>query len=95
MSYTLKITPTAFSDIQTGIDYYQLQQKELSNRFAKQVEATFDKIAVHPHSASIAYAAVRYKRGNKFPYVILYIIEDPTVIILRVFNTYLNPTAGN
>jgi len=92
MVHTLKITPAAFSDIQNGIDYYQSQQKGLGDRFASSVQITLNKIASLPHSASTAYSDVRYKRILKFPYVILYIIDNLEVYILRVFNTYQKPT---
>jgi len=92
MSYTLKITPTAFSDIQNGIDYYQSQQKGLGAKFADHVQTVLGKIETLPLSASIAYADIRYKKIYKFPYVILYVVKGSTVIILRIFNTHQNPS---
>ena len=38
MLYLLKITPMAFSDMQIGIKYYQLQRINLGKRFATVVD---------------------------------------------------------
>jgi toxin ParE1/3/4 len=91
MRYALKITPPAFSDIENGIDYYDTQQNMLGKKFSLKVNATLKKIKLYPLSASFAYDDVRYKVVDKFPYVILYAVQDNIVAILRVFNTYQRP----
>lgn len=90
MGYKIKITPTAFSGLQKGIDFYQHQQQGLGKRFSEVIEATLDRIKSMPLSASIAYGDVRYKLVEKFPYVLLYNIDGPTIVILRI-NTHQQP----
>jgi plasmid stabilization system protein ParE len=80
-----------FSDLQKGIDFYQHQQQGLGKRFSEVVEATLDRIKSMPLSASIAYGDVRYKLVEKFPYVLLYNIDGPTIVILCIFHTHQQP----
>ena len=91
MLYLLKITPMAFSDMQIGIKYYQLQRINLGKRFATVVDNALSRIKQLPFSASFAYDDVRYKTINKFPYVILYKIIDNIICVLRIFNMHQKP----
>lgn len=91
MSYVVKITPAAFVDIKTGIEYYNGEQKGLGKRFSGVIEKAITKIKEMPFSASIAYDDVRYKVVHEFPYVILYRIEGTFIHISRVFNTHQRP----
>ena len=90
MSVKIKITPVALSDLQKGIDYYNLQQNGLGARFEEVINATFEKIASMPLSASYAFDNVRYKVAKDFPYIILYEVEVAYIQILRVYNTHLS-----
>ena len=49
---------TALRDIESGIEYYKLQQKGLGRHFESIVQATFKKIQKFPHAASFAYEDV-------------------------------------
>jgi hypothetical protein len=72
----------------TGVQYYNVQQKGLGNRFKSVINATFSNIKKMPLAASIAYDDVRYKVVDKFPFIILYQIRGNKILIARVFNTY-------
>lgn len=87
----LKISPTALSDIQKGIDYYNIQQKGLGKRFLNAINDTFQKIQNMPQSASVAFDTVRYKVIPSFPYIIIYEFDDRNIHVFRIFNTYQNP----
>jgi plasmid stabilization system protein ParE len=91
MKYVLKITPVAFSDIKNGVDYYNSQQKGLGKRFYSAIADILTRIKKMPLSASTAFDDVRYKVVDKYPYVILYKIEDNLIFIVRVFNTHQMP----
>ncbi len=88
MPRKIKIYSLAIKDVENGIDYYQLQQNGLGKKFEKQVNDTFKKIQKFPLAASIAYENVRYHVLDRFPYIILYQVDDKYIYILRIFNTH-------
>ncbi len=91
MPRKIKVYSLALRDIENGVAWYQLQQKGLGKRFEKQVHTTFRKIQKFPFAASLAYENVRYKIIERFPYIILYEIDDVYIYILRIFNTHQEP----
>ena len=91
MARTIKITPPAFRDMNTGVDYYDEKQEGLGERFQNRVYSTFSKILNMPQSASFYYNEIRYKAVERFPYIVIYEFDEKSIVILRVFNTYLPP----
>lgn len=91
MTYSIKITPVALNDLQAGSEYYSQKQTGLGKKFTSAVGSTFEKIQNNPLSASIAYEDIRYKIVKGFPYIVLYNIMGSYAVILRVFNTHLQP----
>jgi plasmid stabilization system protein ParE len=88
MAYTIKISPTAFDDLQKGIDYYNEQQKGLGKKFKSAIQTKFSEIKKVPTSGSFMYDTVRYRVLKQFPYIILYELADNgTIAIYRIFNT--------
>ena len=92
MPFKLKITPTAFNDLQDSIDYYNKQQKGLGKIFKAAVILTFNELKVIPTSGTFMYHSVRYKIIKKFPHIILYeLLEKDIIAIYRIFNTHQKP----
>ena len=92
MAYTIKITPTAFNDLQNSIDYYNKQQKGLGKKFNTAIQNAFTQLKRVPASGSFMYDNVRYRVISKFPYIILYeLTAHDTIAVYRVFNTSQNP----
>jgi hypothetical protein len=93
MAYTILITPTATEDIAVTIEYYNAVATDLGYRFADLVADYFNRIAELPTASAIRYKNVRCKPMKRFPYLIMFTIDETahTVNILRVFNTYQEP----
>jgi toxin ParE1/3/4 len=93
MPYTILVTPTATDDIAVAIEYYNLVATDLGYRFADLVAEYFDRIADLPTASAIRYKNVRCKPMKRFPYLIMFTIDEDahSVNILRVFNTYQEP----
>jgi toxin ParE1/3/4 len=92
MIYKVVIEPRVILDIQDAIDYYELKQQGLGTYFYQVVESHFETVSKTP------FFQIRYKDYHsfpikKFPYIILYYIDEKlkTIYIMSVFNTYLNP----
>ena len=96
MAYTIKITPTAFNDLQNSIDYYNEQQKGLGKKFNTAIQNAFTQLKRVPASGYFMYDNVRYRVISKFPYIILYeLTPHDTIAVYRVFNTSQNPFWAN
>jgi plasmid stabilization system protein ParE len=91
MSYKIKITPTAFNDLQKAIEYYNGEQKGLGKKFHVAVKIMFGQLIKVPASGSFMYDTVRYRVMHKYPYIILYELSDNNINIFRIFNTSQDP----
>lgn len=93
MPYSISITPTAIDDIGIAVEYYNSLATDLGYRFADLISKYIDHIALTPTASAIRYKNVRCKPVRKFPFLITYTINEQhqSIIILRVFNTYLEP----
>ena len=92
MSYKIKLTPSAFNDLQNAIDFYNEQQKDLGKKFKLSISKMFTQLKKVPTSGSFMYDNVRFRVLKKFPFIILYeIIEDKTIAVNRIVHTSLKP----
>lgn len=92
MSYTVKISPSAFDDIQEAILYYESKQQGLGKKFQNSVDQKLYILSLSPFFA-IRYSDIRCIKTNRFPYLIHYQIdeEQKTVLVRAVLHTSLDP----
>jgi mRNA-degrading endonuclease RelE of RelBE toxin-antitoxin system len=92
MRYEILITPTAIRDIASAVKYYNLKVKDLGYKFADEIDNCIREIAIMPKAYSIKYQKIRGRSLKKFPFLILYNINESAscIEIVRVFNTYQN-----
>ncbi len=93
MNYTVYVTPNALLDISEAIVYYNLKAKDLGFKFADDVENHINEITFLPKGYTIKYKNVRGKILEKFPFIILYTLDEELngIQIIRIFNTNQNP----
>jgi toxin ParE1/3/4 len=91
MPYKIKITPTAFNDLQKAIEYYNGEQKGLGKKFHAAVKTMFAQLIKVPASGSFMYDTVRYRVMHKYPYIILYELSYDNINIFRIFNSSKEP----
>jgi toxin ParE1/3/4 len=87
-SFTLLLSPDAELDIDQAVQYYDSVSKGLGLEFINVIDKYFTQILQVPTASVIKYDQVRVKPVKVFPFTIHYIISDPQIIVLRVFNTY-------
>ncbi len=84
MSYSLEVQSEALIDIQEAFEWYEIHKEGLGFEFIEEVENGFGKICNQPqYYTSIATDFRRFKI-ERFPYLIVYEIENDTVIINSV-----------
>ncbi len=89
--YTVVLTDKAISDITEAKKWYANQQENLGKRFADAVLDCIDAISKYPNAYPNKYKYTREAVVQKFPYVVVYSIEESIIFILRVFATKQNP----
>jgi len=91
MPYKLEIKEEAMLDIVVGAAWYSDKQEGLDKKFLLTVENTFKSIQKNPYAYKKGYQDCREAGVRKFPYLIVYKIEDTSVVVFAVFNTWQNP----
>jgi toxin ParE1/3/4 len=73
-------------DLIEALDWYDGKSVELGNRFRAAVDAAFDDIEVSPESFPLAFPdlRVRFYRLHRFPYLVLYRVDESAAIVIGV-----------
>jgi hypothetical protein len=87
-SFTLVLSPEAELDIDEAVKYYDSLSQGLGWEFINVIDKYFSQILQVPTASAVQYDQVRVKHVKVFPFTIHYIISDPHIIVLRVFNTF-------
>jgi len=88
MSKKITFTDDAKADIQEAYDYYEGKKVNLGEEFLDELDETVSNISSNPKMYAIFYKYVRRAVLNRFPYAILYVIQQIGVNIFAVFSTY-------
>ncbi len=93
MRYQLKVSSTAYKEIDDAYAYYEEQSPGLGERFLKSLEESYSKLSQTPQYFSYILndKNIRDTKIKTFPFVIIFQIVGNSVLVLRVFNTNRNP----
>jgi plasmid stabilization system protein ParE len=91
MKYSLEIKEEAVLDIKEAYLYYEEQKVGLGNRFLETLESYLERVQKYPEHYQIKRKPSREAFIKKFPYIIIYEIEEDKIIVYAVFNTWRNP----
>ena len=92
-NYKVIISETAKADIKKNANWYNKKQAGLGKRFTQSLRECIKTIKLQPESSRVRYRNNRAIIPQKFPYLIIYNIneENKTISIIAVFNTNQNP----
>jgi plasmid stabilization system protein ParE len=93
MSYSIKLLPIAYKDLQEAKQWYNEKRENLGEEFKKAVIAEIDYIKAYPEHYQQKYKELRQSLVTRFPYAIFYLIEESNkrIIIFGVLHTSRNP----
>jgi len=91
MSYEIVIQSEAILDIQEAFEWYEEQESGLGFEFIEEVESGYLKISRHPFHYPPINSQFRRLRINRFPYLVIYEVEDNSVIINSVRHVKREP----
>jgi plasmid stabilization system protein ParE len=79
---TIEFLPIAKAELDDAVEYYELELSGLGARFKEEVKFSVKRIAVFPKAWSVIRPDIRKCIMHKFPYNILYTIEENLILIL-------------
>jgi len=91
MPFTISIQVEAVEDIQYAFEWYELQKKGLGYSFLEEIDDCLVKLGNNPLYYGYVNKLFRKIKTNKFPFIIVYEIENNTVFITAVRHTSRKP----
>ena len=89
---TFSFHPDARLEFIKSIDYYENCEPGLGCDFSIQIYSTIRNILAHPHAWPVLSSGeIRRCLINRFPYGIIYCIEEDQILILAVMHLHREP----
>ncbi|HJS01215.1 MAG TPA: type II toxin-antitoxin system RelE/ParE family toxin [Flavobacterium sp.] len=91
MKRNLKFTFRANVDTIVAYEFYESRRKNLGERFLDELENCYKSIVLNHETYTIVHKTYRQAIVKKFPFVVLYNVDEKDIIITAIFNTSKNP----
>lgn len=91
MTPRLFVRDDAVADLEEATDWYEARRPGLGGEFLRAVRALFASVAREPGQYPIARSPVRRARVRRFPYVVYFVAEPDSVVVLAVFHGRRDP----
>ena len=83
--------PPAAEELRSAARYYQRQVPGLGREFLTEVRATIFRIIQWPEAWQQLDAEIRRCRTHRFPYGLIYTVEQGEVLIISVMHLHRRP----
>jgi len=92
--YSVRFTQTARSELIDAQDWYEGEARGLGRRFRQAMDDVAERMSANPLQFPVVYKNVRRAVLRRFPYSLLYIIEDDTdtVLVIACFHASRDPS---
>lgn len=91
MHYKVELLAEAVNDIQIAYDWYEEQKSGLGYSFLDELNICIDKLGHFPLRYSLVNTWIRKIQLNRFPYLVVFEIEENTVYVIAVRHTSRKP----
>jgi plasmid stabilization system protein ParE len=91
MTTPVTFRPEAEFDVEEAFNWYRDQHEDLGDQFLAAVDEAVDQIQRHPRGQPRIYRDVRRALTKRYPYQILYVLRDETVVVVGVFHARRAP----
>ena len=81
MAYTLSLQTEAILEIQDAFEWYEEQKDGLGYELLAEIEFCYKKLIERPDHFSYINSRYRRIKTNRFPYILVFEIEDKQVIV--------------
>lgn len=93
MTYSLTLRNEAERDIEEHFEYYEGKREGLGRDFLLCIEAALDKLQRNPLSYRKIYKDLRRIPIHRFPYRILFWVQNNQIIVTAIFHARKDPTS--
>ena len=87
----VKFSKLAIAELDDATKFYEAQFKGLGNRFRQEIRNAAARVSEYPEAWSIERGEVRKCLLHKFPYKLLYSIENDHVFIIAAAHQHRKP----
>jgi plasmid stabilization system protein ParE len=84
MRYELVVQSEAIIEMQESFEWYETRRSGLGYEFIEEIEDGFEKLSQSPQHYSAVDQVYRKLRIRRFPYLIVFEIEDGKVVVIAV-----------
>ena len=91
MKYKVIVRPEAEDDLKEAFSWYEDNRTGLGHDFLMQVDAGINFIKRNPDVHPIEYKGTKKHLIKRFPYKIIYLVEEEKIVILAVTHGKRNP----
>ncbi|HAM98432.1 MAG TPA: hypothetical protein DCQ26_07450 [Marinilabiliales bacterium] len=92
MSFEVHLKLEAHQDIFEAILWYESKRDGLGGEFYLEIEKVKNLLRKNPDLFEIKYKnIVRWVQTERFPYIVVFVIDVSKVVILAVVSTHRNP----
>ena len=84
-------TRTARQELEDAARYYELEYSGLGHRFKEEVKKAALRISEYPHAWSIERGDIRKCLLHKFPYKLMYSVEEDHILVIAVAHQHRKP----
>ncbi|OYQ43283.1 hypothetical protein CHU92_03550 [Flavobacterium cyanobacteriorum] len=89
MAYRIIISPQAQVDIEDAFDFYATRSETAPSGFINDIEEAYSNLSLNPFYR-VRYKDFRVLPLKRFPFILIFLIDDDTVIIKGCFHTSKN-----
>ena len=87
-----EFTAVAELELDEAVNYYNQQRAGLGDEFVGEIWLALERILAHPYAWQQLDDDVRRCRLNRFPYGLVYTIEDETILVIAIMYLRRNPS---
>ncbi|QXP83101.1 type II toxin-antitoxin system RelE/ParE family toxin [Methylococcus sp. ANG] len=81
----------AVQELNDAVSYYELQYEGLGRRFREEVKKAIRRMSEYPKAWSVERKDVRKYLLHKFPYKLLYSIEEDHLFVIAIAHQHRKP----
>ena len=88
---TVRFLEPAETELDQAVDWYELQTPGLGDTFLIEVLSAVERMALYPQAWHPLGQGLRRCRLNRFPYGLIYAVENTDILILAVAHLHREP----